>query len=49
MEIKDNFNIFNLFLDKKVKIFVDQEVFQIKLPTIREFTQMDKINAAYHI
>lgn len=49
MEIKDNFNIFNLFLDKKVKIFVDQEVFQIKLPTIREFTQMDKINATYHI
>ena len=49
MEIKDNFNIFNLFLNKKVKIFVDQEVFQIKLPTIREFTQMDKINAIYHI
>lgn len=49
MEIKDNFNIFNLFLDKKVKIFVDQEVFQVKLPTIREFTQMDKINATYHI
>ena len=49
MEIKDNFNIFNLFLDKKVKIFVDQEVFQVKLPTIREFIQMDKINATYHI
>ena len=49
MEIKDNFNIFNLFLDKKVKIFVDQEVFQVKLPTIREFTQMDKVNAIYHI
>lgn len=49
MEIKDNFNIFNLFLDKKVKIFVGQEVFQVKLPTIREFIQMDKINATYHI
>lgn len=49
MELKDNFNIFNLFLDKKVKIFVDQKVLQVRVPTIREFIQMDKINATYHI
>ena len=49
MELKDNFNILNLFLDKKVKIFVDQKVIQVRGPTIREFIQMDKINATYHI
>lgn len=49
MELKDNFNIFNLFLDKKVKIFVDQKVLQVRVPTIREFIQMDRINATYHI
>ena len=49
MEIKDNFSIFNLFLDKKVKVFVENKMFCVKLPTIREFTQGDKINAVYHM
>ena len=49
MEIKDNYSLFNLFLDKKVKIFVDQKTFQIKLPTIREFSLNEKINAVYHM
>lgn len=49
MEIKDNYSLFNLFLDKKVKIFVDQKSFQIKLPTIREFSLNERINAVYHM
>lgn len=49
MEIKDNFNIFNLFLDKHVKIYVDDKVFQLRLPTIKEFCTNDKINGYYHM
>lgn len=49
MEIKDNFSIFNLFLDKKVKIFVDNHTFQVRVPTIREFSLEDKVNAIYHM
>ena len=49
MEIKDNFSIFNLFLDKHVKIQVDGGSFLIKTPTIREFSLNEQANAVYHI
>ena len=49
MEIKDNFNIFNLFLNKKVKIVVDGHSFFIRVPTIKEITENETINAIYHI
>ena len=49
MEIRDNFNLFNLFLDKKVKIFVDQKFFYLRVPTIREYCLNDTINAIFHI
>lgn len=49
MVIKDNFSIFNLFLDKNVKIFIDKQSFRVHLPTIREFSTHDKINAVYHM
>lgn len=49
MELKDNFSIFNLFLDKKVKIYANQKFFFLRLPTIKEFSLNDKINATYHI
>lgn len=49
MEIKDNFSIFNLFLDKKVKIYINQQSFYVKVPTIKEFSLNDKINATYHM
>ena len=49
MEIKDNFNIFNLFLDKKIKIYVDAKFFQLRLPTIKEFSLNDTINSVYHM
>ena len=32
MEIKDNFNLFNLFLDKHVKVYIDNKVFQVRMP-----------------
>jgi hypothetical protein len=49
VEIKDNFSIFNLFLDKKVKIYVGSKTFLLKVPTIREFSLNDEINAVYHM
>ena len=49
MEIKDNFSIFNLFLEKKVKIQVDGEKFYLTIPSIKEFSLNDEINAMYHI
>ena len=49
MVIKDNFSIFNLFLDKNVKISIDKQSFRVHLPTIREFSTHDKINAVYHM
>ena len=49
MEFKDNFSIFNLFLDKKVKITVDQKSFYIRVPTIKEFSLNEAINSTYHM
>lgn len=49
MEIKDNFSLFNLFLDKKVEIFVGQESFQLVVPTIRDFHLNSAVNIAYHL
>lgn len=49
MEIKDNFGIFNLFLNKNVKIYVDQKHFLVRVPTIREFMENESINAIYHM
>ena len=49
MNIKDNFNIFNLFLDKKVKIYVDGNWFYLRVPTIRELSLNDVINSTYHM
>ena len=49
MEIRDNFNIFNLFLDKQVKIYVNQKFFFLKVPTIREISLNDQLNAVYHM
>ena len=49
MEIKDNFTIFGLFVEKKVKIIVDKTFFHVKVPTIRDFYTNDQINAMYHL
>ena len=49
MEIKDNFSLFNLFLDKRVKIFVDKKSFYVRVLTIREFCLDEELNASYHI
>lgn len=49
MEIKDNFSIFNLFLDKHIKIQTNMGSFSVKVPTIKEFSLYDNINAVYHI
>ena len=49
MEVKDNFSIFNLFLDKKVKITADGISFWVRVPTIREFCLEEGLNAVYHI
>ena len=49
MEIRDNFNLFNLFLEKKVKIFVDRTSFYVRVPTIKEFSLQETINGIYHV
>ena len=49
MEIRDNFNIFNLFLDKHVKIYVDNKFFRVRVLTIREFCVEETYNAIYHM
>lgn len=49
MVIKDNFSIFNLFLDKKVKLTTQEGFFYIRIPTIKEFCLEEKINAVFHI
>ena len=49
MEIRDTFNIFNLFLDKKIKVYVGSKFFHLRLPTIKEFSLEDTINSTYHI
>ena len=49
MTITDNFNLFNLFLDKRVKISVDKKHFYVRVPTIKEFCVEEKINAVYHV
>ena len=49
MEIRDNFNLFNLFLEKKVKIFVDKTSFYVRVPTIKEFSLQETINGIYHV
>ena len=49
MEIKDNFNLFNLFLDKHVKVYVDNKVFQVRMPSVKEFHLKEDLNIAYHL
>ena len=49
MEFKDSFSIFNLFLDKQVKITVAHKSFYIRVPTIREFSLNEAINSTYHM
>ena len=49
MEIKDNFSIFNLFLEKTVKITVDKKAFKVRVLTIKEFVSNDTLNAVYHM
>ena len=49
MEIRDSFNIFNLFLDKHVKIYVDNKFFRVRVLTIREFCMEETYNAMYHM
>jgi hypothetical protein len=49
VEIKDNFNMFNLFLNKKIKITIDKHVVVVRVPTIKEFIFDEDINAVYHI
>lgn len=48
--MKDNFNIFNLFLTKDIKVFLDnQQSFKIHVPTIRELVEEETINGIYHL
>ena len=49
MKIEDNFSLFNLFLDKHVKITVDGDSFKVRVPTIKELSLNDQLNAAYHL
>ena len=48
--LTDNFSLFNLFLDKKIKIYIDNNTFfHLRVPTIREFYLRDEINGIYHL
>ena len=49
MEIKDNFSLFGLFMDKHVKIIIDKQYFQIRVPSIKDFYTNDMVNATYHL
>lgn len=49
MAISDNYNLFNLFLTKRVKIRVDNKDFEINLPSVKDLSLSDTINATYHI
>jgi hypothetical protein len=49
MEIKDNFNLFGLFVEKRVKIIVDKKYFHVNTPSIKDFYTKDSINALYHL
>lgn len=49
MEIKDNFNLFNLFLDKHVKVYINNKVFQVRMPSIKEFHLNEDLNITYHL
>lgn len=47
--IKDNFDIFTLFLDKKVKIYIDKKFFYVRVPTIRELCLDEVLNGTYNL
>ena len=49
MQLRDDFNLFKLYLDKNVKIYVDNSPFKVKVPTIRDFYTNDEMNAIYHL
>ena len=49
MEIRDDFNLFKLFLEKNINIHVDGSVFKIKVPTIKNLYLNNTINATYHL
>ena len=50
MTISDNYNLFNLFLTKRVKIRVDNKnQFEINLPSIRDLSLNEAVNATFHI
>ena len=49
MEIKDNFSLFNLFLTKNVKVYVEKNSFLVRVPTIYEFYMNDYLNAVLHM
>ena len=49
MNIKDDYNLFKLFLEKTITIYVDNTYFQIKVPTIKDLYLNSTINATYHL
>ena len=49
MEIKDNFNIFNLFLDKNIKIYIDKNIIRVRVPSIKDMQLNDVLNSTYHM
>lgn len=49
MKLDDNFSLFNLFLDKKVRMYINNKFIYIRVPTIRDLQLNDYVNATYHI
>lgn len=49
MEIRDDFNLFKLFLEKTVNVYVDGTLFKIKVPIIKDLYLNNTINATYHL
>lgn len=49
MNIKDDYNLFKLFLEKTITIYVDNTYFKIKAPTIKDLYLNSTINATYHL
>ena len=49
MEIRDDFNLFKLFLEKNVNIHVGGSSFKVKVPTVKDLYLNNIINATYHL
>lgn len=49
MTIKDNYSITDLFFQKKVTIFVDNQSFVLRVPTLADFYNQPTLNRVLYL